>query len=200
MASVAAVRFPEKKIRLIHSRDRVLNTMGKHTSLLATRWLLAHNVELLLNSKVTQICEKNITLESGEKLESDVTILVSGIKPNDKLHEEEITFSDSYKSLESEHILVCGDASSFGLYTTAHNAMLEGRRMGNMIADKIENITRTYQPLENWPYLALALGPYDGLFTTPKHCVPIPRFTGLAKWFIEQRVFIEFKYKIMLPV
>jgi len=77
IASVAAFRFPNKKIRLIHSRERVLHTMGEHTSVLATKWLLSHNVQLILNDKVTEICEKNITLESGTKLDSDVTILVS---------------------------------------------------------------------------------------------------------------------------
>jgi len=200
IASVAAFRFPNKKIRLIHSRERVLHTMGEHTSVLATKWLLSHNVQLILNDKVTEICEKNITLESGTKLDSDVTILVSWIKPNDKLHEEEITFSDSYRSLESEHILLCGDASSHGLYTTAHNAMIEGRRMGNLIADKIAWIEKEYPALKNRPYLALALGPYDGLFTTPQHCIPIPRFTWFSKRFIEQRVFLEFKHKILLPV
>ncbi len=200
VASMAAIRFPQKKVRLIHSGGRILNDMSERTSLLATSRLLKHNVQLILNEKVIQVCETNITLNSWTKLVSDATILVSGIKRNDELHDEELTFTDAYKSLECEHILVCWDASSFGLYTTAHNAMIEWRRMGELVADKVMGISKVYKPLKNWPYLALALGPYDGLFTTPKSCIRISRLVGLFKWFIEQRVLIEFKYKIMLPV
>ncbi len=200
VVSVAAMRYPNKKIRIIHSRDRILNNMNERTSRLATKWLLDHNVQLILNDKVKEICVKSLTLDSGTKLDSDVTILVSWITPNDELHDEEITFAQAYKSLESEHILICGDASSFGLYTTAHNAMIEWRRMGNLIADKEKKITRKYKPLENRPFLALALGTHDGIFTTPKHCIRVPWVTWIAKRFVEQRVLIEFKYKIMLPV
>lgn len=200
VVTVAATRFPDKKLRIIHSRNRLLHSMSERTSEFATKWLLKNNVQLILNDKVTEICKDYVQLESGSKLNSDVTILVSGIKRNDDLHKEELTFADAYRSLESEHVLVCGDASSYGLYTTAHNAMIEGRRMGELIADKIQGVCNNYPPLKNRPYLMLALGPFDGLFTTPNHCIPVPRFTWFAKWFIEQRVLFEFKYKVMLPV
>lgn len=64
VASVAAIRYPQKKVRLIHSSDRVLHNMSPKTSDFATKRLLAHNVELVLNHKVVEICEKNVTLDS----------------------------------------------------------------------------------------------------------------------------------------
>lgn len=135
--------------------------MSLATSKLATKRLQEHHVDVILNNKVAEIGPDYVTLQSGEKLASDATILVSGIKRNNELHEEEVSFQTSHISQESENILTCGDVSEYGLYTTAHNAMLEGRRIGEIIADKIHGITPNYPELINWPFLMLALGPYD---------------------------------------
>jgi pyruvate/2-oxoglutarate dehydrogenase complex dihydrolipoamide dehydrogenase (E3) component len=68
-----------------------------------------------------------------------VTILSSGIAINDEQHRPYLSFStDGYTAQESDDIYFCGDVAIHGLYTTAHNAVLEGRRIGKLVADRIK--------------------------------------------------------------
>jgi hypothetical protein len=77
--------------------------------------------------------------------------------------------------------------------------MFEGRRMGHLIADKIQHITKkNYPPLQNRDKLAIALGPYDGILTNGTKGRYIPRFVGFAKRIIERRVLFEYTMKVML--
>jgi len=69
--------------------------------------------------------DSDITLASGKTLPSDVSIMASGIKVNDEEYAPELTFNNDYTSIESDHIMMCGDIAVHGLYTTAHNAFIE---------------------------------------------------------------------------
>jgi hypothetical protein len=95
---------------------------------------------------------------------------------------------------------LCGDVAHHGLVATAHNAMFEGRRMWNHIADQITWVTRDYPALQNRDKLAIALWSQDGIFTNGHKWVYIPYLIWLAKKIIQYRVMVEFKYRIMLPV
>jgi NADH dehydrogenase FAD-containing subunit len=83
---------------------------------------------------------ESITLDNGLTLPSDVTIVNTGIIINDEVHKPYLTFTgknNTYAARENEKIFTCGDVAIHGLYTTAHNAYEEGKRVGQIIADKI---------------------------------------------------------------
>lgn len=144
-------------MRLIHGKERLADRMEPKVSVLCQKKLEQRGVEVLLAQQVTAITPTQVHLESGAVLASDLTILSSGIKINDESFRQYLTFAGEYASHESPDIFRCGDVAIHGLYTTAHNAMCEGKRVGQIIADRIRGISRTYPPLTNRDKLAIAL-------------------------------------------
>jgi NADH dehydrogenase FAD-containing subunit len=163
--STLAQRFPEKQLCLIHGAERILERYSDYVSTTAYQWLEKRGVEIIMNEKASDIVEKTITTQTGKIFESDMTIFTAGISINDESFRNDLCFVNQYHSLESDHIYLCGDASSHGLSTTAHNAMIEGRRVGHLVADKVLGETHIYKPLENRIILALAFGTRDGMIT-----------------------------------
>jgi NADH dehydrogenase FAD-containing subunit len=162
-----------------------------------------HNVNLILGDRAASIWPKKITLASGNILPSDCSILSSWIKINDEAHTGELDFeckAGNYCALDSEHIYCAGDVAIDGLHTTAHNAMLEGRRIWHLIADKILDQKNTYPPLEDRTTLGMALWTSDGLIVNEKKSRYIPHILGFMKKIVQWRVLFEFKRKIMLWV
>jgi hypothetical protein len=84
--------------------------------------------------------------------------------------------------------------------STAHNAMIEGRSVAHIIADKILWETQDHKTLENRVILALALGAKDGMITNGPKGFFLPRVLGFCKRIIERRCMFEFKQRIMLWV
>lgn len=154
---IAERKRPDQKLRVIHSRDRLFNRLSRHISQLAIDRLKRRGVEVLLNTKVQEIHQDHVLLQNGDHLASDVTIAARGIEANDSAFHPWLTFKGEYTSLESDRIYMCGDVATHGLLTTAHNAMIEGRRIGDLIADKIQGVTRSYRPISNRDKLAIAL-------------------------------------------
>jgi NADH dehydrogenase FAD-containing subunit len=132
-------------------------------------------------------------------MQSDMTIVSRWIRVNDESFKPHLSFTDAYTADDKDHIFACGDVAGHGLVATAHNAMFEWRRIGHLIADKIQNIPdKSYPPLHNRDKLAIALGPYDGILTNGTKGRYIPRFVGFAKRIIEWRVLFEYTMKVML--
>jgi NADH dehydrogenase FAD-containing subunit len=150
---------------MIHASERILERYSNNISKTTHTWLTKHNVEMIFNERVSDVRENELTTKSGKIFESDMTIFTAGISINDESFRNELCFLNQYHALESDRIYLCGDASSHGLATTAHNAMIEGRRVGHIISDMILDKTDSYKPLENWIILALALGTHDGMIT-----------------------------------
>ncbi len=154
---LAARKLVKGTLRLIHGKERLADRMEPAVSKLCKRRLEQRGVEVMLDQKVTAITPTEIHLESGVVLPSDLTILSSGIKINDESFRNYLNFAGEYASHESPDIFWCGDVAIHGLYTTAHNAMCEGKRVGRIIADRLLGITRIYPPLTNRDKLAIAL-------------------------------------------
>lgn len=195
---IAQRKRHDQHLRVIHSRERLFNRLSEYISTTCLKWLLKRNVEVIMDQRVSDITSTTVTLANGSVLDSDVTIASRWIQANDELHRPQLTFEKSYQSLETDRIYAVGDVAMHGLYTTAHNAMFEWRRIGYLIADQIQWKTKKYKPLTNRDKLAIALWTHDWIFTNWKKWIYIPKFIGFAKWIIEKRVLIEFKWRIML--
>lgn len=199
-AVIAQRKNPSQHLRVIHSRERLFNRLSKEVSARCENRLRKRWVDIILWAKVKDIKPGTITLASWKSYQSDVTIASRWITTNDELHKPTFTFDNKrdYTPKESDTVFICGDVAVHGLYTTAHNAMMEGRRMGYIVADRIQDTPRHYPPLANRDKLAIALGTRDGIITNGTSGIYFPWFTWLAKKIIEKRVLLEFKYKIML--
>lgn len=199
--SILADRKIWGKLRLIHNQERFFPQYATSVWHTADRWLRKHNVELVMNAQVAEIAKDHIVLQDGTKLPSDVTIVNTGIIINDQQHSPQLTFSaeSNYHALQNDRIYTCGDVAIHGLFTTAHNAYNEGKRIGNIIADRLQNTPRTYPPLENYRKLAVALGDGDGIMVINEYGVYVPRCTGFFKRLVEKKILFEFKNKVLLP-
>lgn len=201
IASIIAQRQrADQTVQIIHSRDRLFDRLSEYISLTCQRWLTKLDVHITLNARVDQIQSDHIILQDGRRIQSDCTIIARGIRVNDESFEPNLSFDMSYQAVDADHIYLCGDVAQHGLIATAHNAMFEGRRVGDLIADQIQWVSRDYPPLTNWDKLAIALWSRDGIITNWTKGIYIPWLVWLAKKIIQYRVLIEFKYKIMLPV
>lgn len=201
VASIIAQRKrSDQTVTIVHSRDRLLNTLSKKVSSYVQKRFDTHKIETVLNSKVKIIDKHSVTLRDWKTLASDVTIVSAWITLNDELIPDEFTFNQDYKAHQASHIFTCGDVAAHGLYTTAHNAMMEWRRVWDLIADDIKGIKGNYHELLNREILAIALWSKDWIILHWTKWYPIPWFTGFGKWMIEQRVLLEFKRRIMFRI
>lgn len=198
--SVLASRKLGGKLRLVHNMDRFLPQYEARIGDMTQAWLKKNNVELLMNTSVKEIWSKTITLDTGEVLSSDVTIVNTGIVINDEQHAPHLSFEKTYTAQQNDHIYDCGDVAIHGLFTTAHNAYEEGKRVWNLIADRIQNIQKEYPPLTNYNKLTVALGIHDGIIIFNNKGLKLPYLTGTFKRIIEKKILREFKNKILLPV
>lgn len=197
-STIARRKRPDQHIRVVHSRERLFDRLSTYISKTAIGWLKRYDVEVVLNKKVSDIEPDTITLETGETLASDVTIVARWIRVNDESFSPHLTFHDNYQAADADHIFLCGDVAKHGLIATAHNAMFEGRRVGHLIANHRQGISKTYSPLQNRDKLAIALWPHDGIFTNGVKWIYIPRLIGIAKRIIEWRVLFEFSTRVLL--
>lgn len=200
VATMLKQRVPEKDIHLVHSRDRVLDHMDTSVSDRIDRYMDKQGIIRHYGKRLQEVHPWAITLNDGSTLHSDLTIISVWVAAEDAAHEQHMTFDASYICKESPCIAIAWDVAMHGLAPTAHNAMIEGRRMWHRLADTLQGTEKTYPPLHNRETLAVALWAHDGVFTYQKRWVYIPYLTGLAKWFIEKRVMLEFKHKILLPI
>jgi NADH dehydrogenase FAD-containing subunit len=197
-SAIAQHKREDQHVRVIHSRDRLFQRLSQYISEKSLTWLHDHGVEVIMNQRVSDITSTSITLQDWSTIASDVTIASRWIQANDEAHRPHLTFEKDYQSLETDRIYAVGDVAMHGLITTAHNAMFEWRRIGYLIADHIEGLQKTYPPLTNRDKLAIALWTHDGILTNGKKGLYVPGLIGFAKWIIEKRVLIEFKWRVML--
>lgn len=199
VAAILAEKQIGGKIRLIHNQDKFLAQYAHSIGHTTQRWLETHEVELVMNAKVTALDAHSVTLEDGQVLPSDATIVNTWIIINDDQHVPEITFTQAYTANENDRIYDCGDVAIHGLLTTAHNAYVEWQRVGSLIADRIQNISRSYPPLQNYSKLAVALGRWDGIMVINNWWFYMPLITWMFKRAVEKKILFEFRNKILLP-
>lgn len=200
IATIIAQRKPKAQhVRVIHSRERLFSRLSENISNIAKKWLEKNNIELIVWHRVSEIQKDSIVLDNWIVFPSDVTIVARWIKANDEVHRDWLTFEKEYAANETDTIFTCGDVAVHWLYATWHNAMTEWRRVGQLVADKIQWVEKVYPPVSNRDKLAINLWLYDGILTNGKKWIYLPKLMGLFKRGIQQRVLFEFKMKILLP-
>jgi NADH dehydrogenase FAD-containing subunit len=136
--SVLAQRYPHKTLQLIHTRDQLLHQYSNNVHHRVHKRLTHRNVDIHYRTRVTALNDQGLTLDNRTTLPSDITLMTAGIQKNDETHRDIPFVSGTLHAQEYKNIFICGDVNPHSIGTTAHNAMIEGRRVGRLIVDQIQ--------------------------------------------------------------
>ncbi|KAG0601798.1 hypothetical protein M758_11G140100 [Ceratodon purpureus] len=81
LAGEIATDFPEKKITLVHSGDRLIEYLGKKASQKALKWLRNKKVEVILNDRVEVgegLAGPNYVTKNGTRIKADAHFVCIG--------------------------------------------------------------------------------------------------------------------------
>lgn len=111
------------KIKVIEAHSNILLEWDRRIVEMATKSLLENNVEIIAGNPIMEITQSSITLQSGNKIASDLTIWTAGIKGFDIKITQQIEktksgrfFVDNYSRIKGfENVFAIGDISAFTL-------------------------------------------------------------------------------------
>lgn len=111
------------KIKVIEAHSNILLEWDRRIVEMATKSLLENNVEIIAGNPIMEITQSSITLQSGNKIASDLTIWTAGIKGFDIKITQQIEktksgrfFVDNYSRIKGfENVFALGDISAFTL-------------------------------------------------------------------------------------
>lgn len=163
-------RFPEKKVTLIHSRDRFLPLYDAKMHDRIYERLLALGVEMVFNDRVTSSLNVSegihfVTTRSGLKVECDLQLNCTGLSYNSALlatlspqslnqknHCLHVLPTMQLADSRHQNIFVIGDVAD----TTALKNAVSGWFQGEVVA---RNITRLVRKLDSAPVPAASASP-----------------------------------------
>jgi NADH dehydrogenase len=111
------------RIKVIEAHSNILLEWDRRIVEIATKSLLENNVEIIAGNPIMEITQSSITLQSGNKIASDLTIWTAGIKGFDIKITQQIEktksgrfFVDNYNRIKGfENVFAIGDISAFTL-------------------------------------------------------------------------------------
>lgn len=111
------------RIKVIEAHSNILLEWDRRIVEMATKSLLENNVEIIAGNPIMEITQSSITLQSGNKIASDLTIWTAGIKGFDIKITQQIEktksgrfFVDNYSRIKGfENVFAIGDISAFTL-------------------------------------------------------------------------------------
>lgn len=111
------------RIKVIEAHSNILLEWDRRIVEIATKNLLENNVEIIAGNPIMEITQSSITLQSGNKIASDLTIWTAGIKGFDIKITQQIEktksgrfFVDNYNRIKGfENVFAIGDISAFTL-------------------------------------------------------------------------------------
>jgi len=111
------------RIKVIEAHSNILLEWDRRIVEIATKNLLENNVEIIAGNPIMEITQSSITLQSGNKIASDLTIWTASIKGFDIKITQQIEktksgrfFVDNYNRIKGfENVFAIGDISAFTL-------------------------------------------------------------------------------------
>lgn len=182
-------------VGIVHSRERLLNTLSEGVSRVCEGFLKQHGARIYLNDRANDVTAGKVKLKSGEEIDSDVTIISSGILVNNEILGGNVKIDDHLEVEGQSGVFVCGDVCEGTTLPTAHNAMVEGGYVGRVIKNKLNGTNlEGFSQDKDWRILAVALGEWHGLITFGQRGVRAPWITGLGKLMVEKAVLVQLRF------
>lgn len=197
---------PEKlEVRVIEGANQLMPGLGEKVGKTVYKRLQALNTEIQLDSFITEVSDKLITLKNGEQIQYDCLIWTAGVKgktipfttPLETDHSGRIIVNPKLQLNNHNNIFIAGDVaavkSADGTTTpaTARHAIAQGKYIGQTLANIIQN-----QP--QLPFISKTLGyivPLGGkwaVFKSPKIF-----FSGFFPYVARQLAMFHYFYTIL---
>lgn len=194
----------EIRVVLVHSRERILQTLTDKLGDYAGRKLKDRGLELCLNERVRAVTATKVYLQSGSEILTSTVISTVGTAPNqvirqicdhqDVPHERYRVTTDEYLRVENhENVWAAGDCAAVPLADgggdscpqTAQFAM----RQGPCLA---QNIGRTILGEKLKPFLFKGLGELASIgHQTAVASIMGVQFSGFIAWFMWRTIYLS---------
>ena len=187
-------KYPEKKIIIVHGRERLMQRGIYGVSRYADDFLRRNGVEIIYNERIVKGGKGLFFTDKNRKIEADIGFLCTGIKANSELlnkftgvHDKGHIKVNSFLQLSGyDKIFVAGDANNVKEEKTAQNAEAQA----GIVVWNIQNLAAG-KPLiayESKPrIMVISLGKHSGILTRGNFVLS-GRFPGWLKGWIERRV------------
>lgn len=194
----------EIKVVLVHSRERILQTLTEELGDYAGRKLSERGLELCLNERVRAVTATKVYLQSGGEIETATVVSTVGNAPNqvirhlcdhqDVEHERYRVITDEYLRVGNhENVWSAGDCAAVPLMDgggascpqTAQFAMRQGACLA-------QNIVRTARGQELKPFLFKGLGELASIgHQTAVASIMGLQFSGFIAWFMWRSIYLS---------
>ncbi len=206
LSAEISTHYKEKKITIVHSKNRLIERNNDKTRIYAEKFLTKRGVKIIFNERVIDIKGngKRYNTDKNHEIKTDLAFLCTGITPNfefmnknfkDKLNEKNNIMVNKYLQLEgTKNIFVAGDVNSTNIEKTAQNAEIQARIIVENIFS-LEKNRKLEQYKQNKTPVVISLGKWNGVFESNKFVFTgfIP---GIMKSIIEWKEMYKLKFRI----
>ncbi len=195
----------EKEIKIIHSKNELIERNNKKTREYAKKYLEKKGVEILFDDKVIKINKNMCETQKGEKFKSDIIFSCIGIKPNYEFMKTSLSESlDEHNQIKVnnffqvmkknqilENVFAIGDITAIQEEKTAQNAEKHAHIMVKNLIN-LENGYNLIGYISSPKILVISLGKFNGILIYKDFTL-----TGLIPAFIKKyiEVYTMMKYK-----
>lgn len=192
------------RVVLVHSRERILQTLTDSLGDYAGRKLQERGLELCLNERVRAVTATKVYLQSGAEIETSTVVSTVGNAPNQVIrqicdhqevgHERYRIITDEYLHVEGhENVWSAGDCAAVPLADgggdscpqTAQFAMRQGACLAH-------NIGRTIRKEKLKPFLFKGLGELASIgHQTAVANIMGLQFSGFIAWFMWRTIYLS---------
>ncbi len=199
------IRREELRVVLVHSRERILNTLSEELGLYAEKKLRRRGLEIILNNRVKAVTATRVYLQTDEVIETTTVVSTVGTAPNrviraicdryDVPHQRYRVTTDAFLRVPGfDFLWAAGDCAAVPL----HGAKEEGElcpqtaqfamRQGAMLAD---NLGSVFRERPGKPFTFTGLGELASIgHQTAVANVFGMKFSGFLAWFIWRTVYL----------
>lgn len=194
----------EVKVVLVHSRERILQTLTDSLGDYAGRKLVERGLQLCLNERVRAVTATKVYLQSGGEIETATVVSTVGTAPNQvirQLCDHQEVEHERYRILTDEFLRVGGHENVWSAGDCAAVPLADGggdscpqtaqfaMRQGASLAKNIGHTIRS-EPLK--PFLFKGLGELASIgHQTAVANIMGLQFSGFIAWFLWRSIYLS---------
>lgn len=202
LAAEICTFFPEKKVVIVHSKERLMERAPEKAQKYAQHFLEKRKVRIIFNERITKHENHQYHTDKGTTISCDLAFLCTGIMPNHEhlgvcsvnLNDRKLLCVNEYLQVQSHStIFAAGDITNIPEEKTAQAA----EKQAAVVVKNIQRLEERKKLLQYSPAakpMVISLGKYDGIFFYKSFVLTgvIPAF---MKWFVEKKTMGRYRMK-----
>lgn len=166
-------KWPEKKVTIVHSKNRLIERNPKHASDFVKKFFEKQNVEIIFNERVVKHTSNLFITDKNREIKADMAIWSAGIKCDTSFmngFKESIFTKKDFLKVDRclrldgfNSIFVGGDIAGIIEEKTAQNSERHAKLIANNIKKSIKNKNLSKYYILKGP-LSISLGKRKGIF------------------------------------